>query len=124
MDRRAFLLSTGAAGVAVITADGQVRATSVHVRVYEYTFLKSVDAKPDALLEFIVKNWFAIDKIAVEKGIIVNYQLYEAKDQEDWNVAVAVGYANDKVTKLLRKTLRRFEKATAKSSSTEKTLRI
>jgi hypothetical protein len=67
------------------------------VKVYEYTFIKSLEAKPDKAIEYIVKNWFALDKIATEQGLLLEYNMFEANAEEkaEWNIVVAVGYPTE-----------------------------
>lgn len=62
---------------------------------WTYTYLK---AKPDQrsnLKEFLVKNWFAMDSIAVQRGLFNDYQLLENSDlsaEAEWDYIVAVEY--------------------------------
>ncbi len=66
------------------------------VKVYEYTFLQSLAPKPDAAIEYITKNWFVMDEIAVKQGLMLNYSLFEASaESENWNIVVAVGYPTE-----------------------------
>lgn len=71
--------------------------TKKTVKVYEYTFIKSLEAKPDKAIEYIVKNWFALDKIAAEQGLLLEYNVFEASVEEkvEWNIVVAVGYPTE-----------------------------
>lgn len=97
MKRRNFLTLTGAAGLGLSAVFADKTSAKTRAKVYEYTFLKSVDAKPDALLKFIAENWFAMDKIAVKKGLMVSYSMFEVSGNAgDWNVVVAVGYSTEK----------------------------
>ncbi|MFZ4689496.1 MAG: hypothetical protein ACOYLS_09675 [Polymorphobacter sp.] len=61
--------------------------------VEEWTFLRSIDPDPAALIAFIEANWFAMDRIAVARGLFSHFVLYRADDADaDWNVVVVVGY--------------------------------
>jgi len=61
----------------------------------EYTFLKSLPGEREALKKFIIANWFRMDAIAVEKGLMSSYEVLDSGDDaEPWNVAVAVTYMN------------------------------
>lgn len=63
----------------------------------ELTFLKSVPGQREQLKEFIVRNWFAMDKIAKQQGLIRDFTLMDTgTDDGSWNVLVAVTYTNDK----------------------------
>ncbi len=68
------------------------------VKVYEYTFIKSLESKPDKAIEYIVKNWFALDKIAAEQGLLLEYNVFEAGADEkaEWNIVVSVGYPTER----------------------------
>jgi hypothetical protein len=60
--------------------------------VWEWTFLKALDPDPADLITFIKANWFAMDKVAVERGLFSEFALYRAIDEGEWQVAVVVGY--------------------------------
>lgn len=86
-------------GIPYFAAFAQQTPTSQKaVKVYEYTFLKSLDPKPDKAIEYITKNWFAQDKIAAEQGLLLEYHVFEAEADEkaDWNIVVAVGYPTER----------------------------
>ncbi len=96
MNRRNFLTFSGLIGLALPAVFLTRASAKTQIKVYEYTFLKSLDSKPDSLIRFIVANWFAMDKIAVKKGLMVEYSMFETPDEADsWNVAVAVGYPTE-----------------------------
>jgi hypothetical protein len=59
--------------------------------VEEWTFLKSTDEKPDQLAAFLVANWLAMDRIAIDQGLFGNARLLQG-DGADWNLAIVVGY--------------------------------
>lgn len=101
MDRRHFISVGGLLcagfpllGGATFSAEA---ATKAAVKVYEYTFIKSIDPKPDDVIKSIIVNWFAIDEIAVKQGLMSNYAVFEVPTEtEPWNVVVAVGYPTEK----------------------------
>ncbi len=64
-------------------------------RAVEYTFLQSAPGQREALKKFIVANWFAMDDVAIAKGLMESYQLLDSgQDADAWNVVVAVTYKN------------------------------
>ena len=66
-------------------------------RAVELTFLKSEAGKREALIQYIRANWFAMDAVAVERGLMTDYQLLDSGDDAgDWNVVVIVGYPDAK----------------------------
>lgn len=85
-------------GICNVSASAQQFPSSKNVQVYEYTFIKSHDAKPEKAIEYIVKNWFAMDKLAAEKGLLVEYNVFEANAdaKAEWNIVVAVGYPTER----------------------------
>jgi hypothetical protein len=61
----------------------------------ELTFLKATDGNTESLCRFITQNWFEMDKIAVEKGLMTEYRLLRSTGTDpDWDVLVVVGYPN------------------------------
>ncbi len=73
---------------------GKDRRESSSERVWTFTYLKAVnDQRPD-LKEFIERNWFAMDSVAVAQGLLGRYDLYEnvSRDSADWDFIVAVEY--------------------------------
>ncbi|MEM6454972.1 MAG: hypothetical protein AAF772_07740 [Acidobacteriota bacterium] len=101
--RTAVLLSALGLAIAQLTgcAAGPRSVATPHAllcdgdtQVVGVTLLKSHDADPGSLVAFIQANWFEIDRIAVEQGLLTSYDLL-AKDGGDdapWNVVVLVGY--------------------------------
>ena len=62
---------------------------------WTYTFLKAKPDQKSNLKEFLVKNWFAMDSIAVQRGLFNEYQLFENNDlssEAEWDYIVAVEY--------------------------------
>jgi hypothetical protein len=85
--RRALLAS----GLALPLATPAIAATPLAV-LWEWTFLAALDPDPADLIAFIKANWFAMDRIAVDRGLFSDFALYRATDAGDWQVAVVVGY--------------------------------
>jgi hypothetical protein len=86
--------------------------------VYTFTYLKAKPGERDNLKQFLIKNWFAMDSIAVQQGLFNAYQLFEnqAQDSTQWDFTVVVTYPTPKgfeaiadrwpeVTKLHKKVL-------------------
>jgi hypothetical protein len=59
----------------------------------EWTFLKAKPGKREALRDFIIRNWFAMDERAVRAGLMRSYRLLDSKtDDGPWDLAVEVEY--------------------------------
>lgn len=82
-------LLAGAGVTPLLPAGASVEAVTA---IEEWTFLKSIDPDPAALIAFIRANWFAMDRIAVERGLFTGYALRRSDDPGNWNVVVTVGY--------------------------------
>lgn len=64
-------------------------------RAVELTFLKSQPRQRANLKRFIVRNWFAMDRIARELGLLHAYTVMDTgSDDGPWNVVVATTYRN------------------------------
>jgi len=64
-------------------------------KTWTYTYIKSKNNQKENLKQFLEKNWFVMDSIAVEKGLFNDYQLLEnviATDSASWDFIVAVEY--------------------------------
>jgi hypothetical protein len=62
-------------------------------RVVTMTYLKSAPGKLAQLERYVRANWFAMDKIAVERGLFVSYQWLDTdSDEGPWNAIVMVTY--------------------------------
>ena len=62
---------------------------------WTYTYVKSKKSRKSELKETLIKNWFVMDSIAQEKGLIKSYELLENisdSDSTDWDFIVAVEY--------------------------------
>lgn len=59
----------------------------------EWTFLKAKPGKREALRQFILTNWFAMDERAVREGLMRSYRLLDSGNEEGpWDLAVEVEY--------------------------------
>ena len=62
---------------------------------WTYTYLKAREDQRNNLKAFISKNWFAMDSIAVQRGLFNDYQLLENTNKStdaEWDFIVAVEY--------------------------------
>ncbi len=62
---------------------------------WTYTYLKSIDGHKSDLKQIVLQNWFEMDRIAKEQGLIRDYMLLENmsdNDSTDWDYIVAVEY--------------------------------
>jgi hypothetical protein len=94
--RRTFARSL-AALVLAISLGPVMASTSTDRRAVELTFLKSNPGEREQLKTFIVLNWFAMDKIAKEQGLMSAFTVMDTgTDEGPWNVLVSVTYMNEK----------------------------
>ena len=42
---------------------------------WTYTYIKAKENQRNNLKQFIIRNWFAMDSVAVQKGLFNDYQL-------------------------------------------------
>jgi hypothetical protein len=86
--------------IAVIVAMAAITANAAAPsdrRAVELTFLKSNPGQREQLKSFIVLNWFAMDKIAKQQGLMSAFTVMDTgTDEGPWNVLVSVTYMNDK----------------------------
>ena len=84
----------GCSSVSAKTSFGGALFCSANAEVAGVTLLKSHDPDPSDLVDFIRANWFAMDQIAVDQGILVSYDLLSQNGgtESPWNVVVLVGY--------------------------------
>lgn len=72
-------------------------ATQPSRRAVELTFLKSLPGQRENLRAFIVANWFAMDRIAKEQGLMDAYTVLDTgSDEGPWNVLVSVTYRDER----------------------------
>lgn len=75
----------------LLPAGSASAAATGRTRLYELTYLQSLDPNPAALIRFIEQNWFAMDAEAVRQGLMTSYSLLRGEDPQ-WNLVCAVGY--------------------------------
>ncbi len=62
-------------------------------RVVTLTYLKSAPGKLSQLERYVRANWFAMDDIAVKRGLFVSYVWFDTgSDEGPWNAIVMVTY--------------------------------
>jgi hypothetical protein len=64
-------------------------------KTWTYTYLKAKENEKDNLKEFLIKNWFSMDSIAVRQGLFNDYKLLENTNADrtaTWDFIVAVEY--------------------------------
>ena len=62
---------------------------------WTYTYLKADENQKVNLKKFIIRNWFSMDSIAVQRGLFNDYQLLENSNSgvdSEWDFIVAVEY--------------------------------
>jgi len=62
---------------------------------WTYTYLKAKENQRLNLKSFVIKNWFAMDSVAVKQGLFNDYMLLENADTSpnaQWDYVVAVEY--------------------------------
>jgi hypothetical protein len=72
-----------------------LKAQSGNQNTWTFTYLKAINGQKDNLKEFLRKNWFVMDSIAVRQGLFNDYELIENINREDsltWDYIVAVEY--------------------------------
>lgn len=104
--RRRLLLTTALAGCTTLPARAQAPAATVLSpqsgplaarRAVELTFLKAFPGERERLLKFIVANWFEMDRIARQQGLMDDYRLLDsATDDADWHALMVVTYADER----------------------------
>ena len=64
-------------------------------KTWTYTYLKAKENEKHNLKAFLIKNWFAMDSIAVSQGLFNDYKLIENTNKNassEWDFIVAVEY--------------------------------
>jgi hypothetical protein len=83
-----------AVGLASVS-QSQAHPASPKAASFELTFLKASEGNIDSLCQFIKENWFEMDRIAAERGLMTEYRLLRSTGaDQDWDVLVMVGYPN------------------------------
>lgn len=76
-------------------ANAQKKSTAKKQKTWTYTYLKAKANQKQNLKEFLIKNWFVMDSIAVSKGLFNDYKLLENTNNQpstEWDFIVAVEY--------------------------------
>lgn len=80
-----------------VAAQFPLGAQTVERRAVELTFLKANPGLREQLKSFIVLNWFAMDKIAKEQGLMSAFTVMDTgTDEGPWNVVVSVTYRDER----------------------------
>ena len=80
---------------ACLMSFGYSQQTTTIDLTWTYTYMKAHAGKQDDLKEIIIQNWFKMDSVAVEQGLIKSYELIENLDESEsreWDFIVAVEY--------------------------------
>ncbi len=73
-------------------ADTQAAAATTRVAV-ELTFILAKPGERERVVEYIERNWFAMDAIAKTQGLMDDYRVMDTgSDEGPWNVLVEVTY--------------------------------
>lgn len=65
---------------------------------WTHTYLKAEEGKADLMKEYIIKNWFVMDEVAVQQGLFRNYHIItnqQSQQDTSWDLIVAVEYYAD-----------------------------
>jgi len=63
----------------------------------ELTFLQAAPGQRENLKRFIELNWFAMDRIATERGLMTSYRLLDSgTDEGPWQLIVIVTYPDER----------------------------
>lgn len=75
------------------SAAAALQAGPSDARVVTLTYLKSAPGKLSQLERYVRANWFAMDEIAVKRGLFVSYVWFDTgSDEGPWNAIVMVTY--------------------------------
>ncbi|MCE2914425.1 MAG: hypothetical protein LW768_02565 [Rubrivivax sp.] len=97
--RRHWLLSATLGGCAVLPALAQPQpaAAAPTRRAVELTFLRALPGQRERLAQFIVANWFEMDRIAKLQGLMDDYRLLDSgTDDDDWHALMVVTYHDER----------------------------
>jgi|688.fasta_scaffold1269799_1 hypothetical protein len=94
---RRTVLTSIAAIAATVTSTVVAASQQTDRRAVELTFLKSNPGDREQLKTFIVLNWFAMDKVAKEQGLMRAFTVMDTgTDEGPWNVLVSVTYMDER----------------------------
>jgi hypothetical protein len=95
MKRRTITLAVPALFASAISCARAASAATA--RAVELTFLKAAPGERENLKRFIVLNWFAMDAIAKQQGLMQAYTVLDSgSDDGPWNLLVSVTYMDAK----------------------------
>jgi hypothetical protein len=80
MKRRHFAFATVLGVPALISSPmvtARKKAAPAKAQMYEATLIKAAAEQKQRLIQFIQRNWFAMDAIAVRQGLMSSYQLFD-----------------------------------------------
>lgn len=89
-------------GLVALVLNGSVAQmptqSSAKTVIWEFTYLRSLPGQHERLAQFIRQNWFAMDSVATQRGLMNEYKLLDAGTDApgDWNLLVAVAYPQEK----------------------------
>ena len=79
-----------------ISFSGHSQAATNNKSLWTLTYLKAKEGQKADLRAFIQKNWFAMDKRALEQGLLKQYHLLENSDAtKEWDFVVMVQYRDE-----------------------------
>jgi hypothetical protein len=120
---RTLVTALGALLLAFLTTVATA-SQSTERRAVELTFLKSNPGEREQLKSFIVLNWFAMDKVAKEQGLMSAFTVMDTgTDEGPWNVLVSVTYMNEKGYEGITEAFERIRRAHTTVRVGGKTLR-
>lgn len=91
MKRRALF---GAAGLLPVAFVAPVIAEAATPGVVVRTFLKARDGRDEDLARFLILNWLAMDRVAIDAGLFTHAVLHRTVDDPDSDFVVEVGYVD------------------------------
>ncbi len=87
--RMALIMATCAPAALARAAAQDSTPRGARQRAVALTFLKSLPGQREALKKFVVLNWFAVDEIAVQRGLMAAYSIMDTgSDDGAWNLVV------------------------------------
>jgi hypothetical protein len=105
-------LSFSLLAVDVRAETAQTASVSEDRVAVELTFLKANPGERGNLVRFIERNWFEMDRIAVEQGLMRDYRLLDTGDEGGaWNVLVEVTYSDARGYEGVREAFERIRNA-------------
>ena len=97
IDRRDVLKFGALAAAVGLAGAGRAQLPAQGPRAVELTFLKSKPGQRGQLKRFIVLNWFAMDQIAKDQGLMSAFTVLDTgTDQGPWNVLVSTTYMDER----------------------------